>query len=162
MVFSDIDNLHVAVAVYPDEKRARRVDRTGPVVVLADQVTTYEPLAAKGGSGLLHVLPVSERPRVAPHPQGSYISALDLLALLVTDANLEPIHRSSKGSRSHRSRQIADENVPHLGSAQAIQELYPEGLFPLVIQRYWQSLSRWSRSRSKPAIGASSARSLQG
>ena len=58
------------------------------------------------------------------------------MAKIVPYANVEAGHDRADGARFHRSRFIRDEDVPHLGGAESIEQLDVERPLPSLVQLY--------------------------
>ena len=111
------------------------------VGVTHDQVAGHVPFAPEGVPGFVRLLPVTVRQRVAAHPQGTHLAVGQLAALVVAHSNIESRYHLSDGPGSRGARAIRDEDVPHLGGAQAVQQLDAERRLPALEQLDGQSLA---------------------
>ena len=111
------------------------------VRVAAHEIARHIPLAAERRLGLVHLLPVSDRPRVAPHPAHADFAVRQIVAQVVTDADIESRHHRAKGAGLHRARLVGDEDVPHLGRAETVEQLDTECFSPALVELDGQCLS---------------------
>src|SRR5207302_5503550 len=102
----------------------------GSVGVDPDQVARDVPRAAKGLRRLLHVLPVADRARLAAHPEPAGLAGWHLASLVVARLDLEARHDLPERAGAHVSRAVGDEDVPHLGCAEPVEQLDAEGFHP--------------------------------
>jgi hypothetical protein len=59
----------------------------------------------------------------------------DLLSLAAEDARIVPGHRDASRARTHRTRPAGQEDVPHLGHADAVEDVDAEMRRPPLVQR---------------------------
>ena len=132
---------HVVAAAAIDE---------GAVGVLAQHVARHVPLAAKGVHRVRAAV-ASNRSRAsrlftqsAPtSPSGTSTPSF------VAQLHLEAVDRRAERARHDRARPVGQEDVPHLGGAEPIQQLDAEGLRPArVAARAAAPRRRRSTSRS--------------
>jgi len=80
--------------------------------------------------GVVHPLPVRDGAGVALHPQRPNLSVRHLLAVAIAQLHLKARHHMSERAGHDMARTIRDEDVPHLGRAESVEELDAENLLP--------------------------------
>src|SRR5258706_15141017 len=102
------------------------------VAVLIDRVlvATLGPATLEGLLGALAIAPVEQgagRPR---HVEIADLAGLDRVAVLVGDLDLVAGHRLAAGAVAHVVRPVGDEDVEHLGRADAVEDVGAEAFAP--------------------------------
>ena len=128
------------------------------VGVAPDQVARHHPLAPEAGLALVQLLPVAEGPRPAPHPEVPDRSVGNVPALLVRHLDLEAGHHLAQCPRANSAHSVGEEDVPHLGGAQPVEERNPEDPLPLPVQLLRQPLARGGCQAQRGEVLASRLR----
>ena len=80
------------------------------------------------------VLPVAMCAGAAPHPHPPGLAGPHLAAVVVAEPHFEARDRGAKGAGTHASRPVRDEDVPHFGGAEAVEEFDAEGIVPASVE----------------------------
>ena len=123
------------------------------VLVPAQHVFREVPLAVKGSQGLLAVVPVAQGPRVSPDPQIAHLAGGHFTAGVIAQLDLEPRHHGAEGARLDRTRAVGQEDVPHLGGAESVQQFHAEQVVPPAMEFHREGLSRRSGQPDGGEIG---------
>src|ERR1700752_4006741 len=112
------------------------------VLVAPEQVAGDIPFAAERRARLLHLLPVPDRARVAAYPHHSHFAVRKLPPFVVAHLHVESGDDSADRARLHRPVLVTNEDVPHLGGAEAVEQLHVERLSPALVQLGGERLPR--------------------
>ena len=104
------------------------------VTVASHHVARNVPLAGEGAARGPGVPPVAVRARIAPYPHPADLAGTDLAAAVVAEPYLEAGDGGAEGAGTHLAGPVRDEDVPHLGRAEAIEELDAEGVVPAAVE----------------------------
>ena len=122
------------------------------LLVHAHHVARDVPLADEGAAGLTGAAPVGVRARIAPHPHPPHLAWGDLPAIFVAEPHLEARDRGAEGAGTRLARPVGDEDVPHLGRAQPVEELDSEDLVPATVEGKWERLAGRGGKAEAPDI----------
>ncbi len=95
----------------------------------------------------------SGRGGVAAYEQHARGARRDLVSFVIEDARVVPGHRDASRARTHRTRPVGQEDVQHLGHADAVEDVDAEMRRPPLVQRAGQRLA----SRGTPYFRERSA-----
>src|SRR5438093_423059 len=115
----------------------------GVVAVLIEVVLVAcdVPLSFERGLRLLVLVPVVRRTRVPGDPQISGLALVQVRAVIVDDLRAVPRHGRAARASLRFSRVVRDEDVQHLGGADAVEYFEPETVLPLIEERFRKRLS---------------------
>ena len=101
------------------------------VVVLDIFVAGARPFAQERRARLLAVVPIHHRAGRAAHLQFAHLAArCDDLAVVVDQADIVARHRLAGGAVFHLAGAVREENVQHLGRAEAVENVDAVALAP--------------------------------
>ena len=110
--------------------------RIGEVAVriTAQHVARDEPFTPEGVARLLVLLPVAVSQGVPAYPQYADLTGGHLVTVIVAQLHLEAGDHRAQGPGPGCSRAIGQEDVPHLGGPQTVEQLDAELLVPAAIE----------------------------
>ena len=114
-----LEHVVVAAAVAIHAVRIAHVDVAG-----------VRPLAREGAARLLALVPVALRRARAAHQQLAQLAVGDVRALVVDDAQVVAGHRDAGRAVAQLAGLVRDEDVQHLGRAEAVEDVDAEALLP--------------------------------
>src|SRR5215213_3228500 len=112
------------------------------VFVHAELVARRAPVAGESGLRFLVRAPVAEGGRIAFDFERAHLSDGQLAPLGVNDPGLVAWHNAAETAGDDIPRVIRDVDVKHLGRADTVEYLHPEGVHPPLVKLRRQRLAR--------------------
>src|SRR5450759_2591050 len=104
-------------------------------------VTGAGPLAHKRAARFLTLIPVAGRGRFAAHPKLADFSVSNILPSIVNQPEVVTVHRHAGCTVLHGIRKVGQKKMPHLGRADAVDDVDTELLLPGFTNMDWQRLA---------------------